>query len=111
MESFTSISRRRLLSALPCLTAGGRLFDQSQTPTFSSGVKVVNVLAIVRERKNGGVVTTLTKDDFLLDEDDRPQTIRYFTRETNLPLSIGLLIDTSGSTRAVLPDERSAAFA
>ena len=56
------------------------------------------------------MVNTLTKDDFLLDEDGRPQVIRYFTQESNLPLTVGLLIDTSGSTRAVLPDERTAAF-
>src|SRR5687767_10806542 len=80
-----------------------------QEPTFSAGVKVVNVFATVRDRR-GQVVRNLTKDDFLLDEDGRPQMIRYFSQESNLPLTIGLLIDTSGSTRNVLADERSASF-
>jgi VWFA-related protein len=55
-------------------------------------------------------VKDLTQDDFLLDEDGQPQTIRYFSRETDLPLTLGLLVDTSGSERSVLPDERIASF-
>ena len=56
------------------------------------------------------MVTDLTKDDFVLDEEGKPQTIRYFSRETDLPLTLGLLVDTSGSERNVLPDERSASY-
>jgi len=102
------ISRRSLLSALSLLRAARYLRGQ-QTPTFSAGVKVVNVFATVRDPK-GQIVRDLNKDDFLLDEDGRPQTIQYFTRETDLPLTIGLLVDTSGSTRRVLPDERNASY-
>ena len=80
---------------------------QQQNTTFSANVKVVNVLATVRDKK-GQIVRDLTKEDFSLDEDGRPQAIRYFSHETDLPLTIGLLVDTSGSTRRVLPDERSA---
>jgi len=78
-----------------------------QTPTISVNVKVVNVLATVRS-KRGEIVRNLTKDDFALEEDDRPQTISYFTRETDLPLTLGLLVDTSLSQRRVLDQERSA---
>jgi VWFA-related protein len=83
-----------------------------QTPTFSVDVKVVNVLATVRD-KHGNIVNTLTKDDFELEEDGRPQAIRYFARETDLPLSLGLLVDTSMSQLHVLDQEKtaSAAFA
>ena len=102
------ISRRSLLSALSLVPAARYLRGQ-QTPTFSAGVKVVNVFATVRDPK-GQIVRDLNKDDFLLDEDGRPQTIQYFTRETDLPLTIGLLVDTSGSTRRVLPDERNASY-
>jgi len=78
-----------------------------QQPTYSTEVKVVNVLASVRN-KHGEIVRDLTKDDFLLAEDGRPQTIRYFARESDLPLRVGLLVDTSLSQRRVLEQERSA---
>ncbi len=81
-----------------------------QTPTFSSDVKVVNVLASVRD-KHGQIVNSLTKDDFKLEEDGRPQTIRYFAKETDLPLTLGLLVDTSPSQRRVLEQERIASYA
>jgi VWFA-related protein len=58
--------------------------------------------------KQGEIVRNLTKDDFTLEEDDRPQTIGYFARETDLPLTLGLLVDTSMSQRRVLDQERSA---
>jgi VWFA-related protein len=82
----------------------------SQEITFSSNVKVVNVLATVRE-KNGNIVHHLTKDDFLLHEDGRPQQIRYFSQDTDLPLTIGLLVDTSLSQQNVLAEERAASHA
>src|SRR6266567_107322 len=106
MGSATKLTRRCLLSALPVFPAM-RFLRAQQRPTFSAGVKVVNVFATVRDKK-GQVVRDLTKDDFLLEEEGRPQTIRYFSQESNLPLTVGLLIDTSGSTRRVLPEERSA---
>ena len=80
--------------------------DQSVT-TMSVQVKVVNVLATVRD-KHGKIINNLTKDDFTLSEDGRPQTIRYFSRETDIPLTLGLLVDTSMSQRRVLGEERSA---
>ena len=52
-------------------------------------VKVVNLFATVRD-KQGKVVTDLTQNDFLLDEDGTPQTIRYSSRETGLPLTLPL---------------------
>jgi VWFA-related protein len=72
-------------------------------------VKVVNVLATVRD-KHGKTISNLTKDDFALSEDGKPQTITYFTRETDLPLRLGLLVDTSLSQRRVLEEERTASY-
>jgi len=80
-----------------------------QDVTFSTEVKVVNVLATVR-RANGQIVRDLTRDDFLLREDGRPQQIRYFSAQTDLPLTLGMLVDTSMSQRRVLDPERIAAF-
>ncbi|MBZ5529983.1 MAG: VWA domain-containing protein [Acidobacteriia bacterium] len=78
-------------------------------PSFSVQVKVVNVPATVRD-KHGKIVSDLTKDDFVLEEDGRPQVIHYFSRESDLPLTLGLLVDTSFSQRRVLEKERSASY-
>jgi VWFA-related protein len=72
-------------------------------------VKVVNVLASVRTKKNE-IVRDLTKDDFVLLENGLLQTIRYFSRESDLPLTVGLMIDTSMSQARVLTAERGASF-
>lgn len=82
---------------------------QGQQPTFTSKVKVVNVPATVRD-KHKQIVRNLTKDDFVLTEDGRPQTISYFSEDFNMPLTLGLLVDTSESQRRVLEDERHASF-
>src|SRR5207248_9191866 len=81
----------------------------SGLPTFSSRVKVVNVLATVRDKK-GQIIRDMTKDDFTLEEDGHPQTIKYFSRETDMPLTLGLLVDTSLSQLRVLDQERSASY-
>src|SRR6266852_2565275 len=104
-----SVSRRGLLlSLISGFPTGGLLRAQKDT-TFSTDVKVVNVLATVRN-KQGQIVQNLNKDDFTLQEDGRPQTIRYFSKETDLPLTLGLLIDTSMSQRRVLGQERTASY-
>lgn len=101
------------LPLLLLLTPGA----QSQTPapapapapttTLSVDVNVVTLPVTVRD-KHGKIVTNLTKDDFLLEEDGKPQTVRYFNQETNLPLTVGLLVDTSMSERDNLEKERAA---
>jgi VWFA-related protein len=88
---------------------------QSQNPPAAAGpvttipidVKVVNLPVTVRDKK-GKIVRDLTKDDFDLEEDGKPQTIRYFSQETNLPLTVGLLVDTSMSERDNIDRERTA---
>ena len=84
----------------------------SQAPTNPNKIKVrvdlVNVLMTVTNKKNH-LVTDLTKDDFQVFEDSKLQTIRYFSRETNLPVRIGVLIDTSNSVRDRLRFEQEAA--
>ena len=79
----------------------------SSDAKFSTDVKVVNVLVAVRD-KQGKIINDLGKDDFDLSEEGRPQTIRYFTRETDAPLTLGLLVDTSLSQRRVLGEEKDA---
>src|ERR1700676_541507 len=98
-----------LAVSLVAARAGQQNQQTQQGPKISSEVKVVNVDATVRD-KHGKIVPTLTKDDFSLDEDGRPQTITYFARESDLPLTLGLLVDTSRSQTRLLDQERQASY-
>jgi len=96
-----------LLLALVSLLFARQPLQSQQESSVSVKVKVVNMLATVRD-KHGQIVRNLTKDDFKLQEDGSPQTIGYFAKEDDLPLKLGLLVDTSMSQRRVLDQERSA---
>ena len=80
---------------------------RAQDATFSTGVEVVNVLVTARD-KQGRLVPGLTREDFTLEEDGRPRPIRYFSPRADQPLTLGLLVDTSGSQRTVLAEQRRA---
>jgi VWFA-related protein len=71
-------------------------------------VDVVSVLTSVRD-KHGAFIKNLTKDDFQIFEDGKLQTVKYFSRETDLPLTIGMLVDVSASQGNLLDIERNAA--
>ena len=101
------ISRSSWLVLLIASLAPGSFPHGQQQPQINVTVKVVKVLATVRD-KHHQIVSNLGKDDFLLEEDGRLQTITYFTRDTDLPLTLGLLVDTSESQRRVLDQERAA---
>jgi VWFA-related protein len=92
--------RALLLSALPLLRA-------QEDTTIRVDVKVVNILASVRTKK-GEIIRNLGQEDFAVSENGRPQKLRYFSRETDLPLTIGLMVDTSMSQQKVLIAERGA---
>jgi len=79
----------------------------STAPTIAVDARLVNLPVVVRDKK-GALIQNLTKDDFILQVDGKPQTIRYFDKDTNLPLVLGLLVDTSRSQRSVLDEERTA---
>jgi VWFA-related protein len=89
-----------LTGTLPPLTA--------QDEPIKVDVNVVNVLASVHDKK-GALINSLQKEDFQLMEDGQPQTIKYFTKETDLPLTIGMLVDVSGSQANLIEIERRAA--
>jgi VWFA-related protein len=84
--------------------------QQQQGPAISVEAKMVSMLAAVRD-KHGHLVNNLNKDDFVVEQDGDPQTITYFAQESNLPLTLGLLVDTSMSQRRILDQERSASHA
>ena len=81
----------------------------AQDAKFSSDVNAVTLLATVRDR-DGRFVKNLTRDDFLLLDNGAPQTINYFASESDLPLTIGLLVDTSRSQQDVMEPERRASL-
>src|SRR5690349_723356 len=82
--------------------------EKSGPSTLSVNVDRVNVLFTVADSR-GKLVRNLGKEDFLVYEDDRLQDISNFSTETNLPLNIAFLIDSSGSVRDKLRFERQAA--
>src|SRR2546425_6847867 len=73
--------------------------------TLKVSVDVVQLFFNVKD-KHGALIPTLTKDDFQILEDGKPQTIKYFTAESNLPLTLGIMIDSSGSQRNVIDMEK-----
>jgi VWFA-related protein len=82
--------------------------DQSQgqsVETLKVNVSAVQLFFNVKDKK-GALIANLTRDDFEILEDGKPQTIKYFAAESNLPLSLGILIDSSGSPEQVLPMEK-----
>ena len=100
----------------PSLPASGAASQSSQPapavdpgmPVLQMNVKLVNVFTNVTDA-TGAIVGALTKDDFAVTEDGRPQKISVFERQSQIPLSLVLAIDTSGSVRKDLPIEQDAA--
>ena len=106
------------MRTLLALTVGVALWAQTQPkpqkpaeeelPSIKVDVDLVNVLASVRDKK-GGLIANLEKRDFTVLEDGKPQEIKYFTKESDLPLTIGLLIDVSRSQENLIGIEQNAA--
>ncbi len=82
----------------------GQADDQS-AETLKVNVNVVQLFFNVKDKK-GALIPSLTKDDFQILEDGKPQTIKYFAAESNLPLTLGILIDSSPSQTRVLDMEK-----
>jgi len=108
-----TFSRRSFFASLAAtvpavgLLRGQERLQVEKDATFSADVNLVNIFATVHDKKNN-IVRDLAKDDFTLDEDGKAQTIKYFSRESDLALTLGLLVDTSGSQRRLIGDEKRA---
>jgi VWFA-related protein len=92
----------------PPAPAAGASNAQSQdqsVETLKVNVEVVQLFFNVKD-KHGALIPNLTKDNFDLFEDGKPQTIKYFKAESDLPLTLGMLIDSSGSQTRVLDMEK-----
>ncbi|QNI37870.1 VWA domain-containing protein [Edaphobacter albus] len=93
---------------LPAVIAQQAGADIAKTAAdLSVDARLVNLPVVVRDKK-GVLVQNLTKADFSLQVDGHPQVIRYFDIDTDLPLTLGLLVDTSLSQRSVIDEERDA---
>jgi VWFA-related protein len=81
--------------------------QEEPAETLKVNVNVVNVFFSVKD-KHGALIPGLLKDDFQIFEDGKPQTIKYFSTESDQPLTLGILVDTSGSQKYVLGMEKEA---
>lgn len=113
MRLFKNPPRLVLAALLTLSLAGLALLAAAQPPpepstTLRVEVPVVSVYCTVKER-NGRLVTDLAAEDFEVREDGQKQEVRYFTRETDRPITLGLLVDTSISQQGVLPIEKESA--
>jgi VWFA-related protein len=95
-----------LIFGLPGYAQQDKPSDQDQSAeTLKVNVNVVQLFYNVKDKK-GALIPNLTKDDFEILEDGKPQTIKYFAAESNLPLTLGILIDSSPSQTRVLDMEK-----
>jgi len=99
----------RILAGCLLLAVGAGSDAQSDvSESIKVDVDVVNVLCTVRDRR-GALIKDLEKENFEVREDGKPQQLRYFARETDLPLTLGLLVDVSGSVRRLVQSEKDTA--
>lgn len=109
----TGLQWRWLAAAVVLMTLPAALVGQAAAgpaTTISVDSRLVNIPVVVRDGK-GALINTLTKADFSLMVDGKAQAIRYFDLDRDLPLTLGLLVDTSGSVRDELDAERTASTA
>jgi VWFA-related protein len=110
------MARKLVLVVLAMLAVAGVAISQQRPAPkaveepdviIRGGVDLVNILATVRG-KNSALIGNLEQSDFKVFEDGKEQEIKYFTKESNLPLTIGMLVDVSGSMENLIPVERRA---
>jgi VWFA-related protein len=93
--------------APPVSTAPAAPPDETPMATFKQTVSLVDLFFTVKD-KNGNLIPHLTRNECTFLEDKVPQTLKSFTAETDQPLTLGILLDTSGSQQRVLPLEQQA---
>ena len=103
LPRYTTASAQRDPAPAPAAAAA-----QNPQQPIRVQVELVNLFVTVRDKKKT-LITDLTKDDFRVLEDGQEQKIAFFSHETSLPITLGLLIDTSGSEQRMLPAEQEAA--
>jgi VWFA-related protein len=120
MSSFTLIVAAALCLAIPAADAQfvppqskeeNQAAAQTQTPTIKVDVDLVNIFFTVHAKKGGALIPNLEKNNFTVFEEGKQQMIQRFSRETDLPVTLGLLIDISASQTRLIDIERDAASA
>jgi VWFA-related protein len=105
-------SRGPIAASSNARQTGAQQTQQDQIPTSQQTLKastqLVNVFATVRDKKNG-IVPDLKKDDFKIYEDGVEQKVEYFSKEVDVPLTLAILMDTSGSMLEIMDGEKDAA--
>src|SRR6202035_2546847 len=114
-----SFMRKSTFLALPVMALAGVCFEfggltQQNAPVPSSAAAAKPtlhdvVLPVTVRDKKGALISDLSKNDLVLSQDGRPQTIKSFSRETSQPMRLGLLVDTSKSVNGAMNEERKAA--
>ena len=115
MQNQSILSLAVSMLALACLPVTSAAQTPARQPASDQSVATLKiqarevVLPVTVRDKKGALATSLKIGDFTLTEDSRPQTIKSFTRESNLPFRLGLLVDTSRSVSGAMEEERKAA--
>src|SRR5688500_6045475 len=102
---FVLCGQASIAVAQPAGATGAQSQAQEPLETLQVDVNVVNVFCNVKD-KRGALISTLKQEDFELYEDKVKQTIKYFSAETDQPLTMGILVDASGSQQRVLGMEQ-----
>ncbi len=110
MRCWKNMARGMVTASLTAALAGPGSAQEpiAQAPTIKSQVNLVNLFVTVRDNKKR-VQTDLKQEDFHVFEDEQEQKIAFFAKEVKLPITMGLLIDTSGSEQNRLGAEQEAA--
>src|SRR6202011_203107 len=93
--------------AMGCAVAALAQDTSQQAPVIRTQVNLVNLFVTVRD-KSKRIVTDLKQDDFKVSEDGQPQQIAFFSKEVTLPITLAMLLDTSGSEQYMLPSIQDA---
>jgi VWFA-related protein len=109
LSLFSAAGRAQLAPSpdAPPVSTAPPVAEEAPVATLKMNVNLVDMFFTVKD-KNGNLVPHLTKADCAIAEDKVPQTLKSFVAETDLPLTLGILLDTSGSQQRVLPLEQDA---
>jgi VWFA-related protein len=110
MRSLKKVVTQCAVALVACTLSAPALPQEpaQQQPTIKTEVNLVNLFVTVRDKKKH-IITNLKKEDFRIFENEQEQKVAFFSAETTLPITLGLLIDTSGSEQNRLPAEQEAA--
>lgn len=108
LRASVNCMRKVWILPLVCLLAGVAVLYAQDDEVLRVDVDIVSLMFSVQDKK-GALIPGLEKDEFTILEDGKQQTVKYFSKETDLPLTIGLLVDVSRSQENLIDVEKVAA--